>query len=709
MAKRQSKKAVWIAFIATMVGGFGGCSPKNNAGNYKPTAGVYSYNTYTSVSPSNWNALTYRDNNDTQIMDYITSSLFEYDFVYETDDDGEKEVDEEKILISYAMATKLEDVSKAYAGEAWGIPENETGRAWKITLRNDLYWEDGTKITANDFVYSMQEQLNPDFKNFRADSFYKGTLVIHNAKNYFDGKEKDFSKVGFFAVDENSFVVVLDQPLYLLKEDGSLSYKAVYNFSSFPLVKRDLYEHCKIKPITGSTLWTTNYNSSKETTASYGPYKLTYFQSGKWYVLEKNEKWYGWADERYKGQYQTDRISCETVAEYNTAWMKFQRGEIDGIGIDVSIASDYKGSDQAYFTPDDYVGSVQLQSSKEALKKRENAGYDKEILAQVDFRKALSLGLDRTAYNIACTTSSRAGFGLFNSMHYYDVENGKAYRDSEEGKRVLCETYDVNISDYGSLDGAVNAITGYDLGKARALVNSAYQKAKSAGEISDSDKVRLTYGTAVDNEITRRYFENLNAQWQNLMKGTALENRFELVFDASFGDEWATSFKSGSYDICQAGWRGAAWDPGYFLLAYLDPAYAYSSAWDTSSHTLTFTVFGVNGSGDATNRESDSYQATMNLMDWYDLLNGKWGSGSLNENFRLPLIARLEKEILAQYYTLPVSNNYGASLMSYKWDYATYDYNRFLGYGGLRYATYHFDDLEWANYVSKQGGTLNYK
>ena len=708
MAKKQSKKIAWIALIATMVGGFSGCSPKNNAGNYAPTAGVYSYNTYTSVSPSNWNALTYRDNNDTQIMDYITSPLFEYDFVYETDDD-EREVKENEISISYAMATKLEDVSKLYVGEAWGVGQNETGRAWKITLRDDLKWEDGTKITANDFVYSMQEQLNPDFKNFRADSFSKGALVIHGAKDYFDGKEKEFAKVGFFAVDENAFVVLLDQPMYLLKDDGSLSYKAVYNFTSFPLVKRDLYEKSKIRPITGSTLWTSNYNSSKDTTASYGPYKLTYFQAGKWYVLEKNEQWFGWKDERYQGQYQTDRISCETVAEYNTAWMKFQRGEIDGIGIDVSIASDYKGSDQAYFTPDDFVGSVQLQSSKESLKKRESAGFDKEILSYVEFRKALSLGLDRVAYNTACTTSSRAGFGLFNSMHYYDVEEGKAYRESDEGKKVLCETYDVNVSDYGSLDNAVNAITGYDLEKARSLVNTAYQKAKSAGEISDTDKVRLTYGSAVDNEITRRNFENLNAQWKTLMKGTALENRFELVFDASFGNEWATSFRSGSYDVCQAGWRGAAWDPGYFLLAYLDPAYAYSSAWDTSSHSLTFTMTGVNGNGDVTNNASDYYSATMSLMDWYNRLNGKWGTGNLRENFRLPLIAVLEKEILTQYYTLPITNNYAASLMSYKMDYATYEYNRFLGYGGLRYATYHFDDLEWSNYLSKQGGALNYK
>ena len=706
MNKKGKKFLAYISLLSVATAGvFAGCRKEPNAGNYKPTAGVYSYNTYTSVSPSNWNALTYQDNNDRQIMDYISGSLFEYDFVYE--EDGE--VDDDEHLVSFAMATNLEDVSALYVGDEWGIPAGAAGRAWKITLRDDLKWEDGSPIKASDFVYSMQEQLAPDFKNFRADSFYKGALVIHNAKDYFEKKITDFAKVGFFATDENSFVVVLDQPLQLLKADGSLSYKAVYNFTSFPLVKKDLYEACKQKPITGSTLWTSNYNSSLSTTASYGPYKLTYFQSGKLYVLEKNENWYGWGEKRYEGQYQTDRISCETVAEYNTAWMKFQRGEIDGIGIDVSIAGDYKGSDQAYFTPDDYVGSIQLQSSKESLKKRETAGYDKEILAQPEFRKALSLGLDRAAYNVACTTSSRAGFGLFNSMHYYDVENNKAYRETDEAKRVLCETYGINVADYGSLDNAVNAITGYDLAAARELINSAYAKAKEAGEIKDTDKVRLVYGTAVDNEITRRYYENLNSQWQTAMKGTALENRFELTFDASYGDEWASAFRSGSYDICQAGWKGAAWDPGYFLLAYLDPAYVYSTAWDTTKHQMTFTMTGVNADGQATNNAADYYNATMSLVDWYTALNEKWGTGLLDEEFRLPLIAALEKEVLTQYYTLPVSNNYTASLISYKVDYATYDYNRFMAYGDLRYLTYHYDDLEWSNFVNKQGGTLNYK
>ena len=40
------------------------------------------YNTTTQTMPSNWNEFTYADNNDTQIMSYIGSSFFDYDYKF---------------------------------------------------------------------------------------------------------------------------------------------------------------------------------------------------------------------------------------------------------------------------------------------------------------------------------------------------------------------------------------------------------------------------------------------------------------------------------------------------------------------------------------------------------------------------------------------------------------------------------------------------
>ena len=765
------------------------------------------YRIATTLSPSNWNELTYQDNNDTQIMSYLSSSFFEYDYKF----DSEGNIVKGDFVVKYGAATKLEDVTTKYAkDDKYDIPDSATSAyAYKITLRNDLKWNDGTPIKAEDFVYSMQEQLNPKFLNYRADSFYNGSTVIHNAENYVkqgqdtkaspntvmknnkqtleeflaangtkksyinwgatveevyengawrkatdaDNKvvdtgltvqqlydvlqakvgvelkygtaftdaffkkyayvdykygELSFDQVGIFKGDDDlELVLVLDSPLELLKADGSLSYKAAYNMSGLPLVKRDLFEKNKVEPVSGSTLWTSKYCSSVASTASWGPYKLTEFQAGKSYKLEKNENWYGYSLEENEGLYQTDVIACETITDYETQKLKFLAGELDEVGIDVSIAKDYRNSEQAVYTPSSYVGSLQLQSDADSLKKRESEGIDKEMLLNVKFRKAISLAFDRVAYTQTCTTSSKPGYGIFNSMHYYDVENGKAYRDTDVAKQTLCDIYGIDVTKFDSLDAAAASITGYDLTQAKALVNEAYQEALAAQTISSTDVVKLTVGTSAIDEASQRQFNFIKNTLEEMVKGTALEGRVtaELV---DKGTKWAEDFRGGAYDICTGGWSGAAWDPGYFLLAYLSPEYMYSKAWKTDETMMTFTVRNGNLETGADVTE------TMSLMDWYDCLNGDpeasydWSAGVIADDIRCELIAALEKQILQVYYTVPLLYNYSSALISYKIEYASRTYNTFMSYGGIKYMTYNYNDGDWAEFVNSQGGSINY-
>lgn len=811
-----------------------GCKPADttNTGNTGSSAATgntevveddktYTYNTYLMLSPSNWNELTYQDVNDTEIMDYIGSSFFGYDFKY--DENGE--ILPGEYVVTYNAATKLEDVTAQYADD-WGLPADGTGYVYKITLRDDLKWENGDPIKAEDFVYTMQQQLDPLFQNYRADSFYVGSTIIVNAQGYakqgqsgmfaadmsystyseeldeliiftlapssdevpaqasfrdsmgfpasydaaataayvignylgedsafnaetaaaMEGKtmaeikadetlkaawdaligwwqtepdeeldffitnytypEVDFSEVGIFVGDTDyELVVALAKPLDLLKEDGTLSYKAAYNFSSLPLVHKETYEACKIAPTEGVELWTTNYNTSVETTMSWGAYKLESFQSGTQHVLVKNDNWYGYGLEENEGLYQTDRIVCNIVKDWNSAWLMFLAGEVDGISIDVSVADDYKGSERAYFTPSDFVSSMQLQSDVEQLKAREEDGINKSILGYTDFRQALSLSINRADFTTQCTTASKPGFGLFNSMHYYDVANGGVFRNTDEAKQVLCDIYGVDSSKYATLDDAVDSITGYNLELARELLTNAYNEALAAGDIKETDTVKLTFGTGAISESVTRQYNFIADSWKKLAETTPLEGRIELEIQ-DFSDNWAKDFRAGKYDVCMGGWSGAAWDPGYFLLAYLDAGYMYSTAWDTANTMMTFTMKGVGENG-------EDITETMGLLDWYACLNGTgaydWSSNGLEEDQRLQLIAALEKEVLKVYYTVPLANSFSASMLGYKVDYITYEYNTFMGYGGMKYMTYNFDDEAWAAEVAANNGELNYK
>ena len=67
------------------------------------------------------------------------------------------EIVDGEFTTNYDAATKLEDVTQQYKGK-YNVPEDAVENyAYKITLREDLKWHDGTPIDADDFVYTMQE------------------------------------------------------------------------------------------------------------------------------------------------------------------------------------------------------------------------------------------------------------------------------------------------------------------------------------------------------------------------------------------------------------------------------------------------------------------------------------------------------------------------------------------------------------------------
>lgn len=151
---------------------------RKNCGAVIRLEGNYTYNTYLSEFPTQWNPHTYQTETDGEILNYTSVGFYSFDF-NETMDG---------FTIVPEMAAKMPvDVTSEYVGEEWGIEEDETSRAWLIEIRDDLRWETGERITANDFVESAKRLLDPKAINHRADSLYSGMLAIVGAKDYFYG------------------------------------------------------------------------------------------------------------------------------------------------------------------------------------------------------------------------------------------------------------------------------------------------------------------------------------------------------------------------------------------------------------------------------------------------------------------------------------------------------------------------------------------
>ncbi len=142
---------------------------------YMDDGKTYTYRMGPSDIPDNWNIHTYTSSSSTYVLNYTEDSLYTFD--YNANFDG--------YAIVPSMAKDFPvDVTADFVGK-YGIEEGDEDRVYKITIKDNLTFDNGEKITAQSFVDSMKLLLNPAAANFRADSFYaSGDLKIYNSENY---------------------------------------------------------------------------------------------------------------------------------------------------------------------------------------------------------------------------------------------------------------------------------------------------------------------------------------------------------------------------------------------------------------------------------------------------------------------------------------------------------------------------------------------
>lgn len=141
-------------------------------------SGEYTYHMITSII-NTWSPTDWEESNEWDILGLVTTSFWAFRLNDAMDD----------YAIEPDLATDYpEDVTAEYAGnETYGVPADATeGYAWKVTLREDAAWEDGTPLNADDVEYSLQQYLSPDMKNYRASLFYSGSVAVANGKSYYE-------------------------------------------------------------------------------------------------------------------------------------------------------------------------------------------------------------------------------------------------------------------------------------------------------------------------------------------------------------------------------------------------------------------------------------------------------------------------------------------------------------------------------------------
>ena len=817
----KMKRYVAVAMAVATTVALASCTQNNE----NPKA--HTYNTYSTALGSNWNPHTWETSADSAIQGYITSPFVDISI---------KNSKTQEYQWVYEMATKVEDVTADRKEDLTKYNCNlgsktldsiESGYVFEITLNENAKFDDGTKITADDYVKSMELLLNSSMRNYRANTYYSGTSAIAGGKKYFDSEapiyepivpayeeEGDYSfdmtnnKVylnvdsnemriasysfadmvdynivnaddltkfgdanayGYYEYNDNTkeaMYKVMDQYLsgfgasiytdeaktqvnmeyvmeFLFYNTGKKGEKfefsgvGIYKVSDYKfryvcesyieknyflssltsnwLVKTDVYE--KLYDTTGE-LKTTTYCTSKDTSPSYGPYKIESLQDAKQLVLTRNENWYGYerdadgnlvkdedgnlvsytnfkVDGKTERQYLTDKIVIDVMTD-ETAKQKFLKGEIDEWAPTSTELPKYATSTQLYQQDETYTMSFFLDTNVEKLQAMDASKGNKNsvALSNYNFRKAFSLCINRADW-VTATAGYKPAYSIMCSLYYYDAFNDPTsiYRSTDEAKQAIVNLYGVEYGadkTYKTLDEAYNSINGYNLTEAKNLMKTAYEELTAKGLLNGTEiKIKIAYKKGAldsdDLKQVRLIEEYLNAA----IDGSGF-TKVTLEAVGNLADRYGAVSKEGEYAIGYGAWGGAAFYPFGIFQVYMDPdqnSLQEAACWNPKVETLTININGED--------------VTMTYQDWSNSMEGTGAYAEADFATKLHITATLEEEFLKKYYRIPLASETACFLISYKLAYFTDNYNIMYSFGGFRLLQYNYNNGEWANYVKE--------
>ena len=818
-----------------------GCTPAAEG------TGDYTYKSYTTALGTNWNPHTWETSADDSMLGYVSSPFITMEA---------KDTENGVYQWVYEMATSIKDVTKDHKDDltkyAVSLPEGKTaaditeGYVFEIKLNPDAVWENGEKITADDYIYSMQQLLNSKMRNYRANLYISGESALAGAQAFYDSEapiyaaivpayeeEGDYSfdvdaaiaagtlyisvssenmtlypmslvalnnnylgdkdiaakltdlgnqanAYGYTKVTEENKKEIFDLIKFFLENLFGITGEAAdmyamealfYNTGKFGdkvsydkvgcykvddytinyvcqtaidyyyfltsctstwLVYEELYEAGKD---TTGDLVTTNYGTSKETTMSYGVYKLASLEKGKQVIYVQNENWYGWEKDD-KGELVKDEegnlVSYTTyhknldgeefkvdgqklrqhtiekvvidVMEEATAKQAFLKGELSDWSTPAAEVPTYAASDRLYKVDETYTMSFFFNTGVEALKNMDAKEGNKNsvILSNANFRKGFSLAIDRAKY-VTATEGYKPAFALMNSLYYYDFYNdpSSSYRNTDQAKEAICNLYGVKWGEgtpYATLDDAVDSVTGYNLEEAKKLMKTACDELVAAGLYTKGEEIKIKIGwakgalTEADNKQATLMNEFVNAAAAGSGFGKIT---FEPIgnIDDRYGD-----VPAGKYAIGYGAWGGAALYPFRNFQVYMDPDNTdinEAGCWDPKTEELTLTINGE--------------EVTMTWQAWSNCMIGTGKYANADFDTKLDITSTLETLYLQKYYRIPLAATTVCSMLSFQLDYYTQEYNFAYGFGGSRLMKFNYDDAEWAAFVAEQGGTLSYE
>lgn len=243
-------------------------------------------------------------------------------------------------------------------GLAKSTKVSKDGKTYTFTIRN-AKWSDGSKITAQDFVYSWKRTVTPATKSQYAYLF----SGVKNADEIVAGK-KSPSTLGVKAQGEHTFIVTLDKPITYFKK-----------LMTYPL----------FGPISEKAVkkWGNKYATKAQYMLYSGPFKLTGWTgtNNSWQFVKNNQYWDKKAVHLQKINY--------TVNESTTTTLNlFQEKKLDLTQLASEQVKNMKSSS-------DYTTYPYSITAFLVYNFQDNNATIKKALNNAKIRQAISLSINR--------------------------------------------------------------------------------------------------------------------------------------------------------------------------------------------------------------------------------------------------------------------------------------------------------------------------
>jgi oligopeptide transport system substrate-binding protein len=597
------------------------------------------------------------------------------------------------------------------------------GRVWRIDLNQNARWQNGTPIDAHTYIYSFQQLMDPVQMNHRGGGLAGSASSWPGSSAFINGYLTDWDEVGLYALDDYTLIWITSAPVDRWTFDwesgimnGTLVYAELFESTQY-WAAEDFLAH--------------TYGTSVETTMSYGPFMLVSFEHDRQFTFERNPYFHGWHDPRFEGQWPMTHIVYDILPEPAIRLMLFEQGMLDLIGLTADDIDRFRFSDRLYHTPGTatfrFIFATNLESLI-ALEEERGDGNNVRMLYYQEFRRGISLSMDRATY-VAETTAANLPFVfLFNDLYFYDIANNpdSIYRHSDITMQAAVELYNISWGGpddvFQTLDEAYEAITGFDVVGARIAFQNAAEQALEDGNWTRGQEVVIRVNLNATPNLTPsniRANELMNDFLANATIGTYFEGLVRMEFVVGLQQQFL-DVAHGRIEGIQGAWQGEWARPFFMIGVYTNPdvfggnidAIHESNGFDPTVETLAISIETL---GNLPRRALPFVQGdyvVLTYQQWHQTINSGGEVGGMfttDPQQRLRVLAELEFGILSQFRAIPFAFSASASLLSYKIDWGIQEFNIVYGRGGFRFSTFNFNDQEWEEFVASHGGMLNYE